>query len=212
MNIPNWNNIPQTLRDAIIKDIDEICPKPELIFRAFEETNLDDVKVVILGQDPYHTPGKARGVAFGYHPNYKGRIDSSLQNIFKEVVRDYYQYRTEDYNMVKSLENWTKQGVLLLNTRLTVLEGKPLSHKDIGWEEVIINFIKELDNHTKDKVYMLWGKEAQSYAEHIRQDENYILETSHPCKFSAHRGFNGCGNFTAANRYLQAAGRGEIKW
>lgn len=212
MIIPNWNNIPQTLRDRIIQDIDEVCPKPQLIFRAFEETNLDDVKVVILGQDPYHTPGKARGVAFGYHPEYTGRVDSSLQNILNEVVRDYQANQWPMEQPDTSLSHWTEQGVLLLNTRLTVLEGRPLSHKGIGWEEVIINFIKELDRHTQDKVYLLWGKEAQSYAKHINDSENYVLKTSHPCKFSAHKGFNGCGHFSAANRYLEAAGRGSIEW
>jgi uracil-DNA glycosylase len=99
-----------------------------------------------------------------------------------------------------------------LNTRLTVLQGRPLSHKGIGWEGVIINFLRELDKKTPDKVYMLWGKEAQSYEKYLNADENYILTASHPCKFSAHQGFNGCEHFSAANRYLNAAGRGDIEW
>ena len=234
MKIPSWQNLPESLQNSIEADAGNICPTPDLIFKAFQETNLNDVKVVILGQDPYPTPGKARGVAFGYHPEYTGPIDSSLFNIIREVKRDtgsfaqrerYYapqslvsngninltdiEVETEDD---VTLESWTKQGVLLLNTRLTVKKGQPMSHAGIGWEKVVTDFIQELDKTTQDKVYLLWGKEAQKYQKFINTAENYVLTTSHPCRFSVHRGFEGCGHFSATNRYLEAAGRGSIEW
>lgn len=200
---PTWNSIPQALRQKLLNDIDIICPRIPDIFKAFEETPPSKTKVIILGQDPYHTPGKARGVAFGYHFSYWGKIDSSLANIIKEVG---------DFKADTTLSQWTKQGVLLLNTRLTVKEGKPMSHKGIGWESIIQQYLTELTRKKKNLVILLWGAEAQKYRKFLDEEDNLILETSHPCRFSAHLGFLGCGHFDKTNEYLKSKDIKPIIW
>lgn len=205
--LPSKHTIGQPLLDAIEKDRDILCPRPDDIFKAFEITPLNDIKVVILGQDPYHTPGKASGLAFGYHPEYEGPVDSSLQNIMQEVLRSSGQEVID-----LSLESWAKQGVLLLNTRLTTVLGKPLAHAGLGWENEIGWFIERIGDTNAPHVYMLWGREAQGYKKFINKDYNLVLEASHPCAFSAHHSFNGCDHFAIANNFLAKHGRGEIKW
>lgn len=183
-----------------------LCPPKALLFRALE-LHPKEVKVVILGQDPYHTPGKASGLAFGYHPEYIGAIDSSLANILQEVRRDIGHVGVD-----KTLQPWVTEGVLLLNTRLSTIQGRPMAHADLGWESFIINQLKRLDERQKNKVYMLWGREAQAFEKYLDGDHNLILKTSHPCKFSVHRGFAGCGHFSKANEYLGSQGRETVKW
>lgn len=207
--VPNLSNIPGSLISAIAEATSKniLCPDIGDVFRVFSETPLQDIKVVILGQDPYHTPGKANGLAFGYHENYSGPLNSSLKSILTEVREDTGQ-EVQDF----TLRSWAKQGVLLLNTRLTTTTAGPLKHKGLGWETVIPAFLERLGDITPPHVYMLWGKEAQSYKRFINTDYNLVLETSHPCKFSAHRGFIGCRHFSQANKFLRGSGREEICW
>lgn len=207
INIPDWSTLPDKLKARLLEDLDLLCPRPQDTFRAFELNPVENTKVVILGQDPYHTPSKASGLAFGYHKDYKGRIDSSLLNILNEVESDTGR-RPKDI----SLESWARQGVLLLNTRLSVLQGSPMSHAGIGWEKVVTEFLTDLDSNIKNKVYLLWGREAQGYAKYLDHENNLILETSHPCRFSVHRGFAGCAHFSTANEYLNKHNKEMISW
>jgi len=184
-----------------------LCPPASDVFRAFHMSPLKNTRVVILGQDPYHTPGKASGLAFGYARGYKASVDSSLYNIIKEVAND-----TGEALLDTTLESWAKQGVLLLNTRLTTEQGRPLAHKGLGWEEEIGHFLERLGDSIPPHVYMLWGREAQSYKRFINSDYNLVIEASHPCKFSAHRGFTGSRPFSQANEFLRTNNRGEIQW
>lgn len=176
-----------------------LCPPKGLIYKAFSEIS-GDPKVVILGQDPYHTPGKARGVAFGYHEDYKGPTDSSLANILKEA----------NSTTGRSLKDWTRQGVLLLNTRLTTSPGQPMAHAGLGWEEFTEAILQWLSTTYPGLIFMLWGKEAQSFDYAIQSE--LIFRTSHPCKYSAHRGFIGSGQFEETNKVLRVHGKEEIKW
>ena len=134
-------------------------------------------------------------------------MDASLRNIISECKES-----TGSFCGDTTLESWAKQGVLLLNTRLTTLEGKPLAHKNIGWEQIVTDFLKELDETVRYKVYMLWGTEAQSYREFLDDKENLILESSHPSPFNVSKGFSGCDHFAEANDYLECRGRGGITW
>ncbi len=208
---PAWGTIPRELHGKLLKEYKDttVYPSEQLLFRAFTLFPAEETKVIILGQDPYHTPGKASGLAFGYHPDYTGKLDSSLLNILEEAQRDVGLL---NYPFDTSLLPWARQGVLLLNTRLTVREGQPMSHAGLGWEEVIKKYLTDLDREVQNKVYMLWGREAQSYKKLLDTKNNLILETSHPCRFSAHRGFIGCRHFSKANKYLNQNNKGEISW
>jgi uracil-DNA glycosylase len=184
-----------------------LCPPAEYIFKAFHLNPLQDTRVVILGQDPYHTPGKANGLAFGFHSDYTGRVDSSLKNIIKEVKDDTGE-TVEDL----TLESWAKQGVLLLNTRLTTETGQALAHKGMGWEREIAHFLERLGDSLSPHVYILWGREAQSYKKYINDDYNLVLTGAHPSDLSARRGFFGGKYFSACNEFLQQQGKGTVKW
>jgi len=184
-----------------------LCPPVDLMFSAFR-TDPDEVKVVILGQDPYHTPGKANGLAFGYHPDYDGRLDASLFNIIKEIYESTGQ-KVTDF----SLRSWADQGVLLLNTRLTTEVGRPLAHKKLGYEEMIKDYISHLSQYHDNLVFMLWGKEAESYRTAIHAEGGHLtLITSHPSPYSADLGFLGCGHFATANVFLADHGKRPIRW
>lgn len=184
-----------------------LCPPAEHIFDAFLLCNLPDTKVVILGQDPYHTEGKANGLAFGLHADYHGGPQGSLLNIEKELYSDLGVY-LKDY----SLKYLAKQGVLLLNTSLTTEKGIANAHAGLGWEEVIAEQLQELSKYVQNSVYILWGNHAQKYAQYIDHRNNLILEGAHPSPLSASRGFFGGRYFSAANEYLKYHGRGEIQW
>lgn len=209
-----------------------ICPAKENVFRAFEYFDPAETKVVILGQDPYHSVDvvtsefpaeslyyskprvghKAYGLSFGYNPEWTGAVDSSLGNVINEVLDNCGGHVNE---FDRSLESWAKQGVLLLNTRLTVEAGKPMSHAGIGWEGPIENILTTLCELPRPRVFMLWGAEARkSFPCLIRPSwgDKLVLETSHPCKFSAHRGFIGCQHFSKANEWLGEYGKEYIKW
>lgn len=184
----------------------DVCPSPDLVFRALELVAPLDVRVVILGQDPYHTHGKASGLAFGYHPNYTGHVDSSLENILTEVEA------CSSTRPDNSLVGWANQGVLLLNTRLTVEAGKPMSHAGLGWETEIDKILRYLAQHT-DTIFVGWGKEAQEAIDKAEpRGPDLYIATSHPCKFSAHRGFLGSRCFSRINDLLMDMDSKPINW
>ena len=183
-----------------------VYPPYDEIFNAFKFTPLSEVKVVILGQDPYHEEGQAHGLAFS---TPDGRpIPRSLKNIFKEVNAEY------DYPIPESgcLEKWAKQGVFLLNTVLTVEEGNANSHSDCGWQIFTDNVIRILDSQTQPIVFLLWGKQAEKKKELITNPNHLVLITSHPSPFSARRGFLGCNHFRLANNFLKENNEEEIDW
>ena len=183
-----------------------IYPPYDEIFNAFKLSLLSNVKVVILGQDPYHEEGQAHGLAFS---TPEGRpIPRSLKNIFKEINAEY------DYPIPESgcLEYWAKQGVFLLNTVLTVEEGNANSHSKCGWQTFTDNVIKILDNQTQPIVFLLWGKQAEKKKDLIKNPNHLVLITSHPSPFSARRGFLGSDHFKLANNFLKENEKEEIDW
>ena len=183
-----------------------IYPPYDEIFNAFRLTPLSNVKVVILGQDPYHEKGQAHGLAFS---TPKGRpIPRSLKNIFKEITAEY-GYPIPDSGC---LEPWAKQGVFLLNTVLTVEDGNANSHSKCGWQTFTDNVIKVLNTQTQPIVYMLWGKQAEKKKELITNPNHLVLISSHPSPFSARRGFFGCNHFKLANEFLKENKKEEIDW
>ncbi|MCA9381435.1 uracil-DNA glycosylase [Candidatus Dojkabacteria bacterium] len=173
-----------------------IYPPGKFIFRAFNEAAVDDVKVVILGQDPYHTPGVANGLAFSANSDQK--IPPSLRNIYKELESDLGIKPPEDPDLTR----WAKQGVLLLNATLTVEKGKAGSHQKKGWEEFTDEAIKRLSELTENLVFFLWGAYAQKKGEVIDKSKHLVIESAHPSPFSADRGFFGSKPFSKANAYL----------
>ena len=196
------------INDFINKEYETktIYPPYDEIFNAFKLTPLNEVKVVILGQDPYHEKGQAHGLAFS---TPAGRPKPrSLNNIFKEINAEY------DYSIPESgcLESWANQGVFLLNTVLTVEEGNANSHSKCGWQIFTDNVIKLLDNQTQPIVFLLWGKQAEKKKELIKNPNHLVLITSHPSPFSARRGFFGSNHFIKANEFLKKNNIKEINW
>ncbi len=184
----------------------QVYPSAVNRFAAFTSTPLQQVKVVVLGQDPYHGPNQAHGLSFSV-PEYE-KIPPSLINIFKEIERDYgYQFP-----MHGCLTQWAQQGVLLLNTVLTVERGKAGSHQGKGWEQFTDAAISAVNEHRENVVFMLWGKHAQAKADLIDDTRHLVLTAPHPSPLSAHRGFIGCGHFRGANEYLAAHQQVEINW
>ncbi len=183
----------------------KIAPSLKNIFKAFELCAYQETKVVIFGQDPYFQEGLANGLAFSVNKDYP--IPASLKNIYKEIKNDIGVLHNKD----GSLEAWAHQGVLLLNSCLTVEVSKPGSHLEIGWD----NFIKEiilLLNRKNNLVFFLWGKNAQKYMKYIDSKSHLILTAAHPSPLSAYRGFFGCGHFSKCNDYLKVNGIEEISW
>lgn len=183
-----------------------IFPPKENIFEAFRLTPLDTVKVVILGQDPYHGEGEAHGLAFSV--NYGIKIPPSLKNIYKEINLEY-GYKIPNHGF---LINWAKQGVLLLNTVLTVEKDKPASHKGKGWEIFTDRIIEELNQSDNSIVFMLWGNYAKSKMDLLDNPKHLVLESVHPSPFSARNGFFGNNHFKLANEYLINNGIEPIDW
>ncbi len=184
----------------------KVFPKPEYVFRAFELCTPEQVRVVILGQDPYHTPNVADGLAFSsLHQN---PIPPSLLNIYKEIEAEFGCTipRTPD------LANWAEQGVLLLNASLTVESGLANSHVDFGWHEFTDAVIAAISREEAHVVFMLWGNFAGAKRRLIDESKHLILESAHPSPLSAHRGFLGNKHFIKANSYLKEWGREEIAW
>lgn len=184
----------------------KVHPDPSRIFRAFELCAPEDIKVVILGQDPYHTPGVADGLAFSSFPG--NPIPPSLENVYKEIDREFGVIcpRTPD------LTSWAMQGVLLLNTSLTVGSGKANSHAQLGWSEFTDAVVRTVSDNSVNVVFMLWGNNARAKRTLIDVSKHLILESAHPSPLSAHKGFLGNGHFHKANEYLRTHGRGEIRW
>ena len=182
-----------------------VYPRYENIFNALRYTDYDDVKVVILGQDPYHGENEAHGLSFSVLEGV--RRPPSLDNIFKELYSDLCVKRTNN-----NLSDWAKQGVLLLNSIMTVIKDKPLSHKSRGWEIFTDNIIKYLNDREKPVVFILWGSYARSKKELITNKRHLIIESAHPSPLSASRGFFGSKPFSKCNAFLKQHGEEEIKW
>jgi uracil-DNA glycosylase len=184
-----------------------VYPPPKFIFRAFELTPFDKVKVVIIGQDPYHGKGQANGLCFAV--NRGVRLPPSVQNIYKEIVTDLGRppaYPDGD------LEEWAKQGVLLLNATLTVSEKNPGSHQKRGWEEFTDAVIKKLSEEKDHLVFILWGAYAQKKGSIIDDQKHLVIKSAHPSPFSAYNGFFGSQPFSKCNNYLSLYGEEPIKW
>jgi uracil-DNA glycosylase len=182
-----------------------IFPPEELIFSAFNFTSLEKIKVVILGQDPYHGAGQANGFCFSVNDGVK--MPPSLKNIFKEMREDVGC----EIPFSGNLENWAKQGVFLLNATLTVRENTPGSHQNKGWEQFTDSVIKLISDKNKNVVFMLWGNYARAKRELIDGEKHLILEAAHPSPL-ARGAFFGCKHFSRANKYLADSGKVPIEW
>ena len=184
-----------------------IYPRPKDLFSAFILTPFNKVKVVILGQDPYHNPGQAHGLCFsvptGINP------PPSLKNIYQEIENDL-QIKKDFQN--GNLENWAQQGVLLLNSVLTVQKNSAGSHANKGWENFTDEIIRQLSDQKENLVFLLWGNYAKQKGQIIDRSKHLVLEATHPSPFSAYSGFFGCRHFSQTNNYLKKYGKKEIEW
>ncbi|MEH6556447.1 MAG: uracil-DNA glycosylase [Oceanicoccus sp.] len=183
-----------------------IFPSPEFWFNAFNSTPFNDVKVVILGQDPYHGPNQSHGLCFSVRPDVP--IPPSLRNILKELHREL-EIPTPSRGC---LQRWADQGVLLLNATLTVEQGQAGSHQGQGWEQFTDKAIQLLSDKRQGIVFLLWGSYAQKKGRFIDEKKHLVLKSPHPSPLSAHRGFFGCNHFIQTNDYLLQAGKTEIDW
>lgn len=184
----------------------KVYPPGKEIFRAFDVCEFEEVKVVIIGQDPYHGAGQANGLSFSVHESVK--IPPSLSNIFKEIHQDLGKPIPKSGD----LGRWAEQGVLLLNATLTVRASAPGSHQKKGWELFTDAVIKKVSDQKENVVFLLWGAYAQKKGEVIDRDKHLVLMSAHPSPFSADRGFFGCKHFSKANDYLKRKGLKEIDW
>ena len=180
-------------------------PPKNQIFRALELTPFDEVKVVIIGQDPYHNDDQANGLCFSVSENVSA--PPSLKNIFTELKEDLGIKRTK-----KELDDWAEQGVLLLNATLTVKAHSPNSHKDLGWEKFTDYIIKEISANKQNVVFVLWGAFAQKKEDLIDPSKHFIIKSAHPSPFSVYRGFYGSKPFSRINEYLKSKNSGIIAW
>ncbi|WP_078429654.1 uracil-DNA glycosylase [Alkalihalobacterium alkalinitrilicum] len=197
-------SLQQFLKEEYIKET--IFPNQPDIFNAFEYTPYSEVKVVILGQDPYHGPNQAHGLSFSVQSGEK--LPPSLKNIYKELHIDIGC----DIGKNGCLVKWAEQGVLLLNTVLTVKQGEPNSHKGIGWETFTDRVIEKLNERKKPIVFILWGRHAQTKEALIQAPHHYIIKSPHPSPLSANRGFFGSKPFSKINRWLMEKGEEPIDW
>lgn len=202
---PYFKDLSETVRTAYLEK-KAIFPPPKLVFHAFELTPFNAVKVVILGQDPYHGAGQAHGLCFSVQEGV--RTPPSLQNIYKELQNDL------DISVPSSgnLERWAKQGVLLLNATLTVEAGKAGSHQGLGWEQFTDAVIKKISDEKEHVVFLLWGRYAQDKGGIIDTSKHLVLKAAHPSPFSAYAGFFGCKHFSKTNEYLEEHGKEPIAW
>jgi uracil-DNA glycosylase len=199
-----FSDLTETVKSAYLERT--IFPASENIFNAFYLCSFKKVKVVILGQDPYHGIGQAHGLAFSVLDGVK--TPPSLRNIYKEIKSDL----GVDVPDTGTLERWAKQGVLLLNATLTVEAGQPGSHQGLGWETFTDSVIKTISHQKEHVVFLLWGNYAEAKAGLIDEKKHLILKTSHPSPLSAYRGFLGCKHFSKTNKYLKQLHLGEINW
>ena len=212
----NWSELIQTeqekdyfknLLDFLVKERSQyvIYPKNEEVFNAFRMTPFETVKVVLIGQDPYHGPNQAMGLSFAV--NKEVTLPKSLINIFKELDQDL-----GIKNKSGDLSHWAQQGVLLLNTSLTVRAGEPSSHAKCGWEAFTFAMIQALCTQRKDLVFILWGNHARQFSSVARNNGHQVIESVHPSPLSANRGFFGSKPFSKTNDYLFKLGKTPIDW
>ncbi len=218
LQIPNgWlNHLRKEIQEDYFLDLDKfveyeyqtqtIFPPYEQIFNAFEYCSYDEVRVVIIGQDPYHGENQANGLAFSI--NEQVRIPPSLRNIYKEIAADL----EHDIPQTGNLEHWARQGILLINATLTVRAHKAASHKNKGWEKFTTALIKKIAEEKENVVFLLWGAHAQKKGKEINKNKHCILESVHPSPLSAFRGFFGSKHFSKTNDYLRSKNLPEIKW
>ena len=197
-----WQRIKQARQAGLT-----IYPPADEVFSAFGLTDFAQVKVVILGQDPYHGAGQAHGLAFSVKPEVA--IPPSLRNIYRELASDVPGFVVPQHGF---LQHWAAQGVLLLNAVLTVQENQANSHANWGWEHFTDRVVAQLNQHRNGLVFMLWGSYAQKKGAMIDRQRHLVLQAPHPSPLSAHRGFFGCKHFSQANAYLQQQGLGAIDW
>ena len=203
-NAPYFEQLTNFVRDAYTHH--QIFPPAKLIFNAFDLCPFDQVKVVIIGQDPYHGLGQAHGLSFSVNENMP--LPPSLKNIYQEIRSDLGIQPLSHGN----LERWAKQGVLLLNATLTVQANLAGSHQKKGWETFTDSAIKAVANEKEHVVFLLWGNYAQQKAQYIDRTKHLVLTAVHPSPLSAHRGFFGCKHFSQANQYLKEHGLEPINW
>lgn len=212
----NWTDLPFFTSDVYAKIADRLAedmnagksvlPEVSNIMRALDKTPFDNVKVCILGQDPYPTKGHANGLAFSVNPNVSP-LPKSLQNIYKELETDVGVTRGNG-----DLTDWAEQGVLLLNTSLTVIEGEANSHSNIGWNKLTDEVVKSLSKNKEGLVFILWGRQAQAKEYMIDAAKHLVLKSAHPSPLSAYRGFFGSKPFSKANAYLIERQNTPIDW
>ena len=216
-NLDSWTKKVPILADGTLEGVARavaerraqatVFPGEGQVYRALTLTPFDRVRVVILGQDPYHGSGQADGLAFSVPQGVK--TPPSLRNIFKEVARDTGLPVKEG---ATDLSRWASQGVLLLNTVLTVEEGKAASHASFGWQAITDTMVQALSDRGSHIVFMLWGGYARGKKSLVDTGKHLVLEAPHPSPLSAYRGFLGCGHFSEANRYLASHGENPIAW
>lgn len=182
-----------------------IFPPKEKVFNALNHTPINNTKVVIIGQDPYHTFGQADGLAFSCH---NGTPQPSLRNIYKEIKEDLGL----EMSASTDLTPWAKQGVMLLNTSLTVIEHQPASHSNERWHKFTTEIVKILNEQDQPIVFMLWGNHAKSFLSLLNNPNHLILQSAHPSPFSAHNGFFGCKHFSKCNKFLTEHNLTPINW
>lgn len=201
---PYWKKLTQFVKDEYMNG--KIYPPPKDIFRAFDLCPFDEVKVVILGQDPYHGVAQANGLCFAVHAGVA--LPPSLKNIYKEIEDDV-QITLENNG---DLSRWARQGVLLLNATLTVRAATPGSHQNKGWEEFTDAAVKALSDKREKIVFILWGNYARQKGAIIDRTKHFVIESAHPSPFSAYNGFFGSKPFSKTNEYLRRNGEKEIDW
>jgi uracil-DNA glycosylase len=202
---PEMQSLSEFLRGEIQRG-KVIYPPPKRIFAALDATPFEQVKVVVLGQDPYHGPGQAHGLCFSVLPGVM--VPPSLDNIFAEIERDLGITRPDHGCLLP----WARQGVLLLNAVLTVERGLAGSHQGKGWEGFTDAVVDHLNRERQDLVFLLWGSYAQAKGRLIDTSRHFLLKAPHPSPLSAHRGFLGCGHFSKANSWLAEHGLGAVDW
>ena len=202
--LPFFDDVLPDIEARLAVEQQPVFPPAARVFHALERTQPDATKVVILGQDPYHTPGKADGLAFSIPQDFGGRLDS-LGNIFKEIETDTGQTRSRT-----DLADWADQGVLLLNTALTVPEGKAKGHARLGWQHLVDQVLARLGD--RPRAYLLWGRPAQQAGRAVDPGQNLKIETAHPSPLSVHRGFFDSRPFSRVNAWLQARQHRAINW
>ena len=202
--LPFFTDTLPRIEATLAAETSPVYPPSHQVFAALERAQPDDVKVVILGQDPYHTAGKADGLAFSITRDFGGRLDS-LGNIFKELQSDLDLTRTRT-----DLGDWADQGVLLLNTILTVPQGRAKGHAKLGWQVLTAQVLARLAD--RPRAYLLWGGPAQKAASAVDATRNFKLETAHPSPLSVYRGFFGSAPFSRTNAWLRSTGQTPINW